>query len=361
VKGRYIIIVVGLVITIIAATLSFNYPREDFSVYNSQWNGASDLPTLVQNEHPSSVIFSEHDLNSKDHGVVFLLNPDKGVSFSQEDITSISSFVAGGGSLVIANDFGNANQLLNGLHIDSAARFSGSLLYDDYNNWAGAAWPTISTFSNSSMTTGIGNLSFNYATTLNIGPPVNGSANGASGSGVGNVTVLATSAPLSYLDAASRANDTRSKKPVLVSLTYGNGRIILLSDPSVFVNGMLGEGDNQRLFQNIIANLTNGDPQTPVFFDESHRVQQPFLTKAYLRVNNDETLKYVAVLAAIGTFAAVLTATRINRGRRKGIDVSQLKLTDKAMLADVAKRHPEWSSTQITKLLRGTRGGKKKE
>ena len=362
-KRRYTILVIaGIVIIILAAALSFNYPREDFSVYNGQWNGDSDLRTLVQNDHPSSVMFGEKDLSGKNSGALLLINPNANVGFSQDDISSIRSFVTAGGSLLIANDFGNANQLLDGLGIGSVVRFNGSLLYDDYNNWAGAALPSISTFSNSSLTSGITALSFNYATGLDVGT-FNGTTVGSPAVSIGNVTVLAKSSPASYLGGSSGAppdNGTRGEKPVLASLTYGDGKIILLSDPSVFINGMVGRGDNEQLFKNVVANLTNGDPQTPVFFDESHRAQKPLLTVTYLRINSDETLQYVAVLAALGTFAAVLTAIRINRRKRKGIDVSQLRLTDEAMLSDVSKRHPEWSTTQIRKLLRGTRMGKKK-
>lgn len=364
-RHHFIIIASVLVVTLVIA-VSFNYPQEDFSVYNTQWNGASDLQSLVRNNHPSDVIFNENGLNGKDPAVVLLLNPDAGSPFSSADLASIRSYVENGGSIVIANDFGNANQLLDGLGIGGVVRFNGSLLYDDYSNWAGAAWPTITTFANSSITTGIGTLSFNYATTLDIGSPVKGTAGGEASPSVGNVTILAKSSPASYLGdypptGVPPPNDTRGAKPVVASLIYGEGKIILLSDPSVLINSMIGKGDNEQLFKNIIANLTNGDPQAPVFFDESHRAQKPLLTMAYLQINNDETLKYLTVLAAVGTFAALLTAMRINRSKRKGIDVSQLELTDEAVFSDVAKRHPQWSTTQIRKLLRGTRVGKKKQ
>lgn len=39
----------------------------------------------------------------------------------------------------------------------------------------------------------------------------------------------------------------------------------------------------------------------------------------------------------------ICTIVGVPDGQVKDVDVSQLRLTDEAVLSDVAKRHPEWS------------------
>jgi hypothetical protein len=149
--------------------------------------------------------------------------------------------------------------------------------------------------------------------------------------------------------------------PVLASLSYGEGKIILCSDPSVFINYMIGRADNKQLFENIIANLTNNDPQATVFFDEAHRVEKPLLTIAYERLNSDETLKYVTTVLIIGTFGALLTATRMRRSEGRGADQKQVQITTDAMLQDILTEHPAWSGRQLKRLLQSTRVRKRRD
>ena len=149
-----------------------------------------------------------------------------------------------GGSLLIANDFGNGNDVLDRLGVGTAVTFNTSLLYDNSSNWSGAEYPVISSFSPSNFTKGIGLLYFNYGTALDVR---------------GNsVTVLAKSSGSSYFNVTGQSKVSRGEKPVLAYLDYGKGKVILLSDPSIFINSM-SMGDNKRLFNNIIATLIGGD------------------------------------------------------------------------------------------------------
>ncbi|MEM3039034.1 MAG: DUF4350 domain-containing protein, partial [Thermoplasmata archaeon] len=57
--------------------------------------------------------------------------------------------------------------------------------------------------------------------------------------------------------------------PLVVRERMGNGQIILLSDPSLLINGMRDRLDNAVISDNLIAEISG--LRTKVYFDESHR------------------------------------------------------------------------------------------
>ncbi len=195
---------------------------------------------------------------------VLLLIPELG--FNAAELEELHMFIRNGGTLILADDFGFGNQVLESL--DTPIRFSGKLLIDPILNYRNPALPKIARFEKSQVTDNISSLSLNYATTLDNTP--------------GN-EVLGASSSFSFQDN----NGNRSWNPdepsgpltVMAAHAIGSGRLIILSDPSIFINGMLTKDDNLRL-------LTNITELAPVFyFDQSHlpdsRLHQ---AKTYLEV-----------------------------------------------------------------------------
>lgn len=351
------ILAAGIVIVALVLSLQIlGSSKEDFSTYNAQWDGCSRLQDFSASPENRQVFsaFSLNDLGEKDRGVLVVLNPDNGVSVTQSDIANIQAFVQKGGSLLLADDFGNANALLDGLALGHTVRFNQSLLVDEMRNWAGSAFPIISVSAPSKVTADVHRIDFNYGTTLDVN----------STSQPANAQVLAKSGPSSNLTAAPQnveasQNGTGAKTgglPVLMSFDYGDGKIMLLSDPSVFANGMLEKGDNAQLYVNIIANLTNGDPTAPIIFDESHRMQQPVLAVAYSEMMSSDAQKYVFVLGATGFFVLGIIATKRRRttGPRRA-DVGEVPLDEKTVLGLIAERHPRWRPLLLKELFSSLR------
>jgi len=342
-KRGYLLIAVVVAAALIISLPILNSNKEDFSTYNTDWNGASQIKNVAATEGYSTAnIFSMSDLSSHNKGTLVMLNPNASVGFTEADIRDIQSFVQNGGSLVLANDFGNANALLNGLGLSDTARFNGALLSDNVSKGVDQAHPLITDITPSSLTAGVQTLYFNYGTSLNV-----------SGS---SVTVLARSAPTSYLRTASGDNapivGSTGAKPVLASLNYGQGRVILLSDPSVFINEMVSQADNQRLFSNLITSLTGGDTSATILFDQSQRASQPLLSYTYDRINADDNLKYTLIVLSIAAVVIGVNVVAYTRRQRPRADASTVRVNEDVAIADVMERHPGWRRSRITTLLK---------
>ena len=344
-KLSYALIAAIVVVAFLISVPLLNTTKEDFSTYNTAWNGASDAKALASSDgYTTRSVFALSEIGSGD-GVLFMLNPNSSVSFSASDASTLQSFVKNGGVLVLANDFGNGNAALSGLGV-SAARFNGSLLEDNVSKGVDAAHPLITDVNASGITAGVHELYFNYGTALDV-------------SGT-NVTVLARSAPTSYLSTSASANvsATTGAHPVLATFTYGDGRIVLLSDPSVFINDMLGQADNQQLLTSMLANVTGGNTAVPIMFDESHRASAPVWSLLYDRINADDTVKYTVIVLVSAAFVIGINATALVRRQRQGQGKDMapapgdVPTNEAAVIADIVRAHPGWRRARVKGFLK---------
>ena len=344
-KLSYALIAAVVIVALLISVPILNTTKEDFSTYNTAWNGASDAKALASSDgYTTSSVLALSEIGTSGHGVLFMLNPNSSVGFSASDASTLQSFVRNGGVLVLANNFGNGNAVLSGLGVLGEARFSGSLLEDNVSKGVNAALPLITDVTASGLTAGVHELYFNYGTALDV-------------SGT-NVTVLARSAPTSYLLAPgggnATVNATTGAHPVLATLDYGNGRIVLLSDPSVFSNDMLGQADNQQLLTSMFANLTGGNTAVPIMFDESHFASPPVFSLLYDRINADDTVKYTVVVLASAVFVIGINATTLVRRRRNdmGPAPNEVPVNEEAVITDIVRAHPEWRRSRVKGFLK---------
>jgi hypothetical protein len=343
VKSGYIVIAVIIASALLISVALLNSTREDFSTYNGDWNGASRAKDLAVREgYGTRDLFALSEAGGSGNGVLIMLNPNKTVAVTDGDARDLQRFVQNGGSLVLANDFGNANAILSGLGVSNAVRFNGALLADNVSRGVDDVHPLVTDIAILGVTSGVHTLYFNYGTALDV-----------SGS---NVTVLARSGPTSYLRAASGDNariaGTTGAHPVLALLPYGKGRIVLLSDPSVFINGMLGQEDNQKLFTAMLANLTGGNTAIPILFDQSHQASQPLWSLLYDRINADDNVKYAIVLLSIAAFVVGINVTALARRRRKAFASDEVAVNEEAAIADIIRTHPGWRRARMKSILK---------
>jgi hypothetical protein len=345
VKLSYALIAAIVVVASLISVPLLNTTKEDFSTYNTAWNGASDAKALASSDgYTTRSVFALSEIGSGD-GVLFMLNPNSSVSFSASDASTLQSFVKNGGVLVLANDFGNGNAVLSGLGVSGEARFNGSLLEDNVSKGVDAAHPLITDVNASGSTAGVHELYFNYGTALDV-------------SGT-NVTVLARSAPTSYLSTSgANVSATTGAHPVLATFTYGDGRIVLLSDPSVFINDMLGQADNQQLLTSMLANVTGGNTAVPIMFDESHRASAPVWSLLYDRINADDTVKYTVIVLVSAAFVIGINATALVRRQRQGQGKDMapapgdVPTNEAAVIADIVRAHPGWRRARVKGFLK---------
>jgi hypothetical protein len=239
--GLSVILIVGLVLTVWFMPL-----KDDFRDATPYWNGISD----ITGEYPVHLPASLSDLPPSPFGVTLILIPY--MEYSPAELELLNGFVSQGGRLILADDYGNGNQVLASLGLEG--RFSGQPLLDPMVNYKTKQFPGITRLEPNPLTSNVTSMVFNHATSL-----TNVSAN----------DIIAQSSAFSFLDlndnGSSDAGEPAGPQPVISQQTLGSGQVILIADPSIFINGMRQTGDNTGFIQNIFATAPNG-----VYFDLSH-------------------------------------------------------------------------------------------
>ena len=202
-----LILLAGLILAGQLATTSDEYSR-----YNINWNGTSDFFGLAADK-PS--VFSYDDLPAGSGSTLLIIAP--GTEFG-----GLSRYLYEGNTVIIADQSGNANifleQIGSSIRVHDQPVRSTSMEYKDMGIFRGTVEGDL---FGSNVTT----LTFNYP-----------------GYVTGGETVAATS-HLSWVDA-NKNNIPDASEPLKVysliaSETISTGRVIVIADPSVFINSML--------------------------------------------------------------------------------------------------------------------------
>jgi hypothetical protein len=238
------ILTLALVFALIIAV--WFYPsNEDFRVENPFWNGTRDIST----SYPILPLPSLSDLPSSPQGTTLILIPY--LNGTPTEFEQLNSFVTRGGTLVLADDYGYGNHILEYLGLE--VRFSGETLLDPMVNYINQQFPRIPHLEPGPLTSNTTSLVFNHATCL-----VN----------VATVNTLAVSSSFSFLDlngdGIREEDEPTGPLPVISHHELGSGQVIVISDPSLFINSMEAIEDNGIFIQNIAATATS------LYIDQSH-------------------------------------------------------------------------------------------
>lgn len=305
-------------------------PTDDFGLENPFWNGCSKLDSRVSAvavsdlERLSSVVLNPSD------SVVLVLGPSQ--PFTEGEADGVRVFMEAGGRVVLAEDFGTGNDLLEKLGVE--VRFSGLMMLDPLFKDRDSRVPKVLDFTSSTYTSGLSALTFNYATVL-----VDVEAEGR---------VLAYSTLFSYVseDPNAAPEDVPvGSFPVMAEVKYSDGALVLISDSSVFINCMIDRDDNGVLLKNLVSGRG-------VYVDVSH--WRPALLTQFKGV-----LAWVYGVAGVTEVKYVLmgvVAVVIFRFRWRGREVK----AERGEVEEALKGHSEWDRTLLERLkrLRGEHGVK---
>lgn len=242
---------------------------EDFAIYNTGWNGTSGLavstfqlgkfsPSFQLAKTGTSLEVVQMALGDLDldpsSSALAIIGPS--TSFTASESELVGTYVREGGILLLADDFGTGNSLLEGMGAQS--RISGKLAMDLAFNKK-PEFSVCFDLRPDPLTRNVTALLLNYPSSIDIDP--------------------ATTKPIAYTSVASwldlnndmlqEYGEPRGPFVVMARENFGSGSIILMSDPSVLINGMQEYLNNSGLSNNIVAEISEG--RTSVFFDESHR------------------------------------------------------------------------------------------
>ncbi len=243
---RFLVILsITLVILLIIAVWFFP-SDEDFRVENSFWNGTSDISA----SYPILPVQSLSDLPPSPQGSTLILIPYR--NCTPAEMRRLNDFITQGGTLILADDYGHGNQILEYLGLKT--RFSKQTLLDPLINYKNKYFPKIIHFEPSPLTGNIESLVLNHATSL---------------ANVAATNILALSSSFSFIDQNGSGTwedgEATGPLPVISLHNLGNGRVILVADPSLFINSMEKMEGNDSFIQNIAATTTGS-----LFIDQSH-------------------------------------------------------------------------------------------
>lgn len=292
-------------------------PIDDFSPHNPYWNGFSKLSLELDLQYLDSIIDDRLIMDPSKY-VLLIIGPEKG--FEKVETFTIKSFIEGGGIVILMDEFGSGNDLLQLLEIPP--RLNGSLLLDPLFKERAATFPKIRVPSMN-----ISEVIMNYATVID-----------------NCQEAIGYSSFYAFLDVNLNGiwDEGEPKGPltVMCEVPMGKGRLLIISDSSIGINSMISRGANLEFFKRLI-----GDRKC--FIDKSHWEPSQFavvkeglnsLSLFFLRLE----IRYAVVVGV------VLMLIKFKLGKFVGIRGNEI---DKVLM-----RNPTWSREVLEKLWREMRG-----
>jgi len=301
--------VLGVVLLISIFSVWFVPSLQSFMTSNSQWNGIKNSLKEVNGKPIPSL--DELDVLPEESIIISVPY----LEYTQSELEKIKNYVMSGGTLMLVDDYGFGNEVL--VYLGTTIRFDGKPLLDPLFCYSNPWLPKITDFTfqmnllnkpklvyldpgppeppvllSKDSATKISLVVLNHATAL-----VN----------VPDEYILAESSPTSYIDRDNNGvlspGEQASPYPVAAKLPLGKGTVILVSDPSIFINGMLNQYDNLKFIEVILKS----DDAKDLFIDVSHLPEAPLdnVKSALVRVRDFLGQPY-PILAVVGiTFVSI--------------------------------------------------------
>ncbi|MCG3253228.1 MAG: hypothetical protein KAX09_05220 [Candidatus Heimdallarchaeota archaeon] len=285
-----------------------------FSIYNEYWDGTSTLRENLESEgfefHPVvSTLNSLTRLDGNEMGVLAIIGPT--IFFDPTETAALAYFIMRGGSVIIADDFGRANDILGLVNTVIAPfisqintseigfstlpiaglKINGSLLMDGYSYHTSPVMPVIRNFPEfpgSISMSGVNRVVTSYPSSISFLGIDNDTGETQwyprlSISGVPIASGIAVSSNFAWLEKDVEAakdgdyypddDEWRGSFSLMVPIPLGGvgvGNILICSDPSIFINELMGLGyDNAQLASNVF-NWLDFNSTRRIYYDESH-------------------------------------------------------------------------------------------
>ena len=284
-----------------------------FGMYTFTWEGTSELRTIASDTDTERIVATDperYDRVEANGTVALVLSPSD--PYDEADAQRMREFVDAGGTLVVADAFGpHGNELLESL--GATARIDGDPLRDEQNYYRSPSLPIATTASEHPFVEGTDRLTLNHGSAIEPG----------------EAEVLVTTSNFAYLDRNRNEeldeDETMAEYPVMTVESVGDGSIVIVSDPSVFINAMLERPGNRAFVEGLFAEHDR------VLFDTSHTTDLPPLTGLLLAVRESmlsQAALSIAVVLGIGTLHRWSTVIDAVRRRDRTTDREPLEDAD---------------------------------
>jgi hypothetical protein len=305
-------------VSFVVGVIALAPPTDDYSLQNPYWNGMSQLAKSYGVTPMGNLTMLSDQPELTRGEALLVIGPT--TSYTQEQENSVSGFVRSGGLLVVADDFGSGNQLLQMMGMGS--RFDGRLLVDPLYNIRAEQLPTITDVNLPS----VASIAFDYATFLNVSDP--------------QASILASSSPYSYVDVNGTGTfeqgDPLGPLPVMASIRVGSGSVVLVSDSSLYLNGMIAQLGNNASLSAIIGSR---EPlmDTGHWSEGTLTMARAALTAVYQQADRLD-IRYAIVVGAVSSIFLVKVKPR--EEPEEGDDMEA-----------VMNEHPDWDKEELKKLI----------
>ncbi|WP_068320286.1 DUF4350 domain-containing protein [Pyrococcus kukulkanii] len=310
----FTLLAIGIAMLIMPISIPVFLTNAEFSVFNVGWNGCSEFAKLLHKNGDIIPVFSpfnSYNLGDK-KGTLIIIGPD--MSYSQLEIREIKKFLDNGGTLILIDDFGTGNQILKGLNL--SARFSSKMPKEVFYIKS-PYFPVIVRIKDPKISANVSKVVLNMPSVI-IG------ANGSM-----------------FTSKITLLGRNFREYPIMTELKYGKGKIILFSDPSVFINDMMKFNTG---FVNVFVSLY---VRYPVYIDEAHHSNMNFYQTGTLVIRRSlDREKAFYVTAFVGVIILFIESGLVFR-TLEGILRITLKVSErlfgeeKESIQDIIKRLEE--------------------
>lgn len=248
----------------------FDTGPSHLSAYSRRWNDISGFRDLASSRglNTRALLTGPGELAKVEEvsSVLVVIGMEKG--YSAGEIAAISTFASRGGDILLADDFGYGNAVLENITAGQVRINNRHLrdIYYDKNPDFIRAW---SRATGSMPDIGHLELLLDRPAALEVSP-VNRLR--------GQAAVLANSSSRAWLDG----NDNLVRDPGEPAAAYpvaaygytsaGAGRLVVVSDPGLFVNEMIHRADNSIFISKLLDYFAAGDSR--VIIDESRHIPE---------------------------------------------------------------------------------------
>lgn len=295
-----------------------------FSIYNSHsipGDGCSELALELENNgyEVNPLISSLSVINSIPRNCVLcIIGPTH--YFSIIETSALLDFFINGGSMLLVDDFGSANTILDGLAMLSAnwpgVRFTQGLLLDATNNDNGIPLlASIDSFNDGGRIFSSGHhVVMNYATSIDA-PAGSELAASSTNSWIvaGDVVShIENGGDPNYIAYNATRGDQPGPLPLMVEIQIENGTLMLLSDPSIFINNMIDRGTNRLFAAELFTYLANQANADTIIIDHNHLGWSPNSPVLYVGLMLGQ-ITYVSTNWLLAPLAPLLAIWMVRR------------------------------------------------
>ena len=243
---------------LVIGSVSYSAPitEPDYPL-NDGWNGCSQIYAATPR---TQLLYSYEPPLPNATSLIAIIGPR--IPFASSETAELRSFMINGGTVLLADDFGTGNGLLQGLNV--SARFSGQALADLYFYSRTPSFPIISNFVPDALSRNITALIMDHPTYIEI---LNSSL----------VKTIALSSPFSFIDLHNNGtlspNENTQSYPVIATVHIGAGLLVLVANANMLDNELVELFNNLLFFRNLLR-IVSGT----TLFDLAHLPSAP-LTK----------------------------------------------------------------------------------